>query len=437
MPVLFTKEIKNKDEKYIDLDGAGIIYPYVASKNWNSVYRLEARLKLNVSLTYLEDAVKKMKEKYPYFFSRLCKFGNKYVLENGYSSNLIFKNAPLCKPFDIKGEETLIRIVYTQNTIGVEFSHAITDGHGAELFFNELLKEYCNIAFSRYSYDYPKVEELPINQSLNNINDIYNDIYALGGENVSRFLSKAYQLETKRKTKLTSKSINVFSSALKTAAHKYGLSITQYLCAVELATILKCENVKNKSVRISIPVDIRKYFDFNSSRNASLYFLAEVKPNEAKDFKALAKSVKAQFEKELTRENMQNLAYSNVKCAKMKAYNLLPIALKKAALNIGYTTFGENQFTSTITNLGIIALDSTVKNIVSSAYYILGEEKTKPLNLAVTSYENETKIIISSTVDSTEFIRTMCEMLFSDGIVSEIENLNSTVKFGKNYDAVS
>lgn len=48
MPVFFTKEIKDKNEKYTDLDGAGIIYPYVANKDWNSVYRVEARLKATV-----------------------------------------------------------------------------------------------------------------------------------------------------------------------------------------------------------------------------------------------------------------------------------------------------------------------------------------------------------------------------------------------------
>lgn len=437
MPALFTKEIKDKNQKYISLDGAGIIYPYVADKNWNSVYRIEARLKLNVNLTYLEQAVKIMKSKYPYFFSRICVVGNKYVLKNAYSSNIIFKNAPICKPFDIKGEETLLRIVYTYNTIGIEFFHGITDGHGAEMFFNEFLKEYCNAIFSRYSYDCTKREELNVNEYLNVTSDIYNEIYKLGGKNVNRFFGKAYQLEHKNKTDLTVKSINVHSSSLKTAAHKYALSVTQYLCAVEIASILKCEIVKNKAVRISVPVDIRKYFDFNTPRNASLYFLVEIKGEDDKKFKAIAKSVKAQFRNELTKKNMQNLAYSNVKCAKMKALNMLPLTLKKSALKIGYTVFGENQFTSTVTNLGIISLDYEVKNIVSSVYYVLGEEKTKPLNIAVSTYENETKIIVSSTVDSSKFIHAMCEILLADSVVSEVESLNKTEKIGDSFEAVS
>ncbi len=437
MPVFFTKELKNENEKYIDLDGAGIIYPYVANKNWNSVYRVEAKLKINIDFLALENAVKKMKEKYPYFFSRVSKHGKKYVLKPAYSSNIIYKNAPMCKPFDLKGKETLLRVVYTQNTIGIELFHGITDGHGASIFLSELLKEYCNIIFSKYSYDYPIINKIKTNEHLLKTDDIYNHIYNLGGKEVSRFLSASYQFDTSDTTKLLTKSINMSSYALKDAAHKYGVSVSMYLCAVQIYTIFKCEKVKDKVIRISIPVDIRKYFEFESIRNASLYFLVEIKPSNITDFKSIVNTVKEQFNKNLTKENMQNLAFSNVKCAKMKAYNILPIKLKKFALNIGYTTFGENQFTSTLTNLGLAKLDESVKNIVSSVYYILGEEKTKPLNLSVSTYENETKIVVSSTIDSTKFIHTMCEILLCDNIECSVENLGKSIKIAEIFNAAS
>ncbi len=437
MPAVFTKEIKNKNEEYTDFDGAGIIYPYVANKKWNNVYRVEARLKMDVDFNNLEDAVKIMKKKYPYFFSRVSVYGKKYVLKCGYSSNIIFKNAPLCKPFDIKEEETLLRVVYTQRTIGVEFFHGITDGHGAQMFFEELLKEYLNIMYSRCNYDSPRFNKLPTNENLLRLNDIYTDIYNLGGKSVSRFLSKAYQFSGKNSGDLSSVSINAYSSSIKSAAHKYGVSVSEYLCAVQIAAILKTEKVKNKTLRISVPVDLRRHFDIASTRNASLYILVKIKPNEIRDFKTLLQTVKMQFEQSLTKENMQNLAYSNVKCAKMKAYNILPIPIKKVVLNIGYTTFGENQFTSTLTNLGIVNLNPNVKNAVSSIYYILGKEKTKPLNLTVTTYNNELRIIVSSTFDSKPFVDSMCEILLADGVITELENLNCTADFNKPNKSVS
>ena len=437
MPLFFTKEIKSKNNKYIDLDGAGIIYPYVANKEWNSVYRIEAQIKTAVDFLALESAAKEMKRKYPYFFSVISKYKNKYVLKKGYTSNIVFKDTRLCKPFDIFNGEPLMRILYTQNTISAEFFHGLTDGHGAQIFFNELLKEYCNIVFSKYSYDYPKVEVMPKCKEMLKTDDIYSCIYGQGGKSVSRFMSKAYQFDRDEESVLNSVDITVSSAALKTAAHKYGASITQYLCAVELAAIIKTQKIKDKTVRISVPVDIRKYFDFASIRNASLYFLVEIKPNETKDFNALIASVKEQFEKNLTKENMQNLAYSNVKCAKMKAFNILPVNLKKAVLNIGYTSFGENQFTSTLTNLGIVKPDIKVQNLVSNIYFVLGKEKTKPLNLTVTTYNERVNIVVSSVIKCDNFIQTVRDILAGDGIASARENLTAPIKINTEYNAES
>lgn len=140
MPVLFTKPLRDKNEKYIEPDGAGIIYPYVANKYWNSVYRVEAKLKLRVDIAALESAVKEMKNKYPYFFSCVGIHGKKYVLKSGCLGGVLVENAEMCRPFDLKNRDTLLRVVYTLDTIGVEFFHGITDGHGAQLFLDELLK---------------------------------------------------------------------------------------------------------------------------------------------------------------------------------------------------------------------------------------------------------------------------------------------------------
>lgn len=97
---------------------------------------------------------------------------------------------------------------------------------------------------------------LPVNERLNKIDDIYNEAYTLGGKSVSRFLSKAYQFKSKENTELSTECISVFAEPLKAAAHKYGATVTEYLCAVQLVAIIKSENVKSKTVRISIPVDI-------------------------------------------------------------------------------------------------------------------------------------------------------------------------------------
>lgn len=43
---------------FIELDKAGIIYPYVAKKDWNSVYRIEAKLSSPLDFFSLRKAAK-------------------------------------------------------------------------------------------------------------------------------------------------------------------------------------------------------------------------------------------------------------------------------------------------------------------------------------------------------------------------------------------
>lgn len=134
------------------------------------------------------------------------------------------------------------------------------------------------------------------------------------------------------------------------------------------------------------------------------------------------KSVKEQFEKELTEEKMKNLAFTNVKTAKLKAFQMLPIPLKKFVLNIGYTAFGEDQFTSTLTNTGVIDLNDNLKSIVSDAYFVLGKQKTKPINIALSTYNSTAKLMVSSVYENETFTETLCELMNVLGISSSEED---------------
>lgn len=435
MPALFTKEIKNKDEEYLDLDSAGIIYPYVANKEWNSSYRIKARLKTQVDLTALKAAVETMKKRYPYFFMRLDIQSKKYVLKKGYNCDTVFKDDGLCKPFLLDGYEPLLRILYGENTISTEFFHALTDGHGALMFVGELLEEYSKEVLKNRRIPFTGEKGEALHPELNNTTDIYKELYKLGGKSVSRFLTYAYQFKDGNGKTLTAKSLEVSASELKAAAKKYSVSISVYLCALQTAAIFDTQAVGGKPVRISVPVDLRKYFDTASCRNAALYFLTSAKKNSFTHFSELVKRTEAQFSENLQKEKLRNLAYTNVKTAKFKLFEMLPILLKKLVLNIGFTAFGENQFTSTLTNLGVISLGNNARMLVDDISFILGRQKTKPLNLSVATYNGKTEITVSSTVNSENFVSALRARLAYDGVSSALrsEEVNKeTVKTGLN-----
>ncbi len=392
-------------------DSAGIIYPYVAEDDWCSVYRIESKLIKPLDLPALKSAVREMRKEYPYYFSKIARYKRQFVLIPGGDKNVMDENIyPLCRPFDIENEP-LTRIIYDSETVAVEMFHVLTDGRGGLNFFKELMKKYSRISNGGKVADFN-----PEHFITGKYNDIYREMTLAGGRSVSRIAGKAYQFKKQPETGLEVFCIDADVSSLKSAARKRGASVTEYLCALQMKAIFDSEKTGNKPVKISVPVDIRKFAFTQTDRNGSLYTLIGAKKKDAHDIDSLIQNVKVQFDSTVTRENMLNIAYTNVKQSDMAVFKALPIGLKKFVLNIGYTVFGENQFTSTLTNPGIIDVGAEISDTVSDVYFILGKQKTKPVNIAVSTFNSRVKLMVSSDYRCSSFTNWLMAHLKSDGV---------------------
>lgn len=423
MPAIFTKPYRNKEQSGYAPDGAGILYPYAADPEWNSVFRAEVRLRQAVDPNALRRAVQAMEQKYPYFFTHLAVQGRHYVFAPGCLGARIFPDTALCAPFDLQSWCAPVRILYTTYSLAVEFFHGITDGHGGALFVQALLQEYAHSALGTGSYDAPGPTVLPIDPRLRNTEDAYAILAKSGGHPVSRQISTAYQLPKTPKQPLRALCLDCPESLLVQTAHRYGVTVSVYLAAVQLAAILDTQPVRNRVVRLSVPVDLRRYFSVQSCRNASSYFLVAVRPAEITGFDRLVQTVKQQFQRELDKEKLRNTVYTNVKTAQMPAFRMLPLGLKKLAVQIGMAHFGENQFTATLTNLGRLELAGNARTLVADGCFILGEEKTKPFNLAVTTYGDCTHLVASGTCDPAPLLQAIAARLLADRVPGRITDV--------------
>lgn len=426
MPIIYKREIKTTNllkDRTFPLDGAGIIYPYAAKKDWTNEYRVEARTAEAVQPHALKKAAEEMHTLFPYFFSRIVKVGSEYRMKLCNSYDIVAPDSGLCKPFDIDGVKPLIRILYTERTIALELFHSVTDGHGANAFFTEFLLKYKKYAYGKY----PSVYVGSRNEALAGTDDLYEKIYQSGGRQVSRIMPSALRWGRGREVfPLSVGSVCAETSALVECAHMRGVTLTELMCAVHIYALMQSSEKKGK-IKISVPVDIRRFFGEETMRNASLYILVECDAKKFSGFDNLLLSVKEQFDAQLTRENMQNLAYTNVKTAKLKIFRLLPLPLKKACLQIGYSRFGENQFTSTLTNLGKISLPPELDGMIESVSFILCENRINPLNASLSSFDGITRLTVSSTVQYDDFISAALEILCNLGIPAVKETRTSAV----------
>lgn len=359
-----------------------------------------------------------MIKEHPYYFSKIAEYKNNYVLVPTKSTSVIYKNdQALCRPFNITNEP-LTRIIYGSNVIAAELFHTLADGRGGLAFFKELLKKY-----TRYKNG-GKVTDITRNSFLSsNLTDIYERMTLAGGKSESRIMTHAYQLKKTDTPSIDTVCIDTDMQRLKEAAKRRNATVSQYLCALQLKTIFDSENTGNKTVRLSVPVDIRKFVGGDTDRNGSLYALISAKKKDAKSIDTLIATVKKQFATEITAEKMRNLAYANVQQGNLKIFRMLPVALKKKILNFGYTFLGEDQFTSTFTNPGVIELNTELSGEVDDIYFVLGRQKTKPINIAVTTYKNSAKLMVTSDYRCNRFISLITSYLRTDGVPVTIERI--------------
>lgn len=200
-------------------------------------------------------------------------------------------------------------------------------------------------------------------------------------------MTSAYQLGRKLPVPTGFRVLDIPCAKLLSAAHSYGVTAAVLLCAMQIKAITDSRDNIRGRIRISVPVDLRRVFPLSSYRNSSLYFLVSVKAKETADFLQL-----------------QNAAYTNVSNAKLKVFDLLPLPLKKFVLSIGYTRFGEKQFTATMTDIGVIRLEDELRPMVNDIFFVLGRQKTKPVNIAASTYGNSAKLVVTYDIECNDFI---------------------------------
>lgn len=411
-------------ENTIALDGVGIIYPYVATERMINNYRIHSSVEGEVSVPALKKAVEEMFEAYPYFFSHLVKVGKEYRLAPSDSCDIVTPDNGLCKPFDKYGDKPLIRILYSENNIEFEMHHCLAGGTGSREFFIELLKRYKNNLNKETIESYN--ESVSENEFLKKNIDFYKEVYKLGGKSVGRPFITALRLgKGEERIPLHYNILTADPSALSKAAKSYGVTVTVFLCALQIRAIMAAYPEQKRVIRISVPVEIMKFFEsdgIESSRNSSLYFYVEHSPKSNMSFEELLESVTKQFKENLTKEKMQNLAYTNVKDANSLIFKIIPVWMKKIVLGVGHRIFGGNLSTSTITNLGIMKMPEELNGFVKEMYFILGEEKVNPLNLTVTSFNGVCRIAVSSSVDSSKFLGAFSKELSEHGVDTQSED---------------
>ena len=415
-------EMRALRENWYKLDNAALIYPAIDRTGWNSVFRLSATLNAPIDTQLLQQALDDCMQRYPFYNVSLRDGLFWHYFQNLTTKPVIELETDYpCRPFIFDKDKQIFRVLYYNSTISFETFHSLADGGGAIQFFNTLLVRYCTLCgvvvdelakYNLNALDLPDPEECE---------DAFNR-YADGGKPSPRGEPKAYAITGAMEPVeiLYAYTGRVDVSQLKTLAKSYNATINEFLSAVYMQVMIQEKHRTSpkdkRPVKLSVPVNLRRMFPSKTMRNFSQFInLCIPVEKENSTLQEIVDIVREQS-KILTKDYVMGIINANVSSEKNFFIRIMPLCIKDFALNLVYSKVGENLFTSTISNLGIISLPPEISECVVSYNALLGSTKLNKINLTVCSYNNVTALTFTTRLQDNRLVRAFFEVLTSLGL---------------------
>lgn len=407
------------------LDNAGKLYPAVATRDWNSIFRLSVVLKQEIDPVLLQRAADHVLPRFPSMDVKLYRGFFWFFLEKNTAPFLVHEDSgQYCTPFQNERDNGyLLRVVHAGRRISVEFFHGITDGGGALVFLKTMLAEYLRLCG----------HEIPFADGVLNPNEKASaaemeDAYLrmhLPTEGHPRSSDKAYHLpgEPLPPPALNITMVTIPVANLLKIARTHGLTATEYLASAMVYTAALLQENENPKrplpVRISIPVNMRQYFETPSLRNFSMFVNPGIQPSSGEHypFERITKELHAFMAMALKPDYLYAGIASNVAAERHPIVRRVPLAIKNFVLRGAFRETGDRVVTTTLTNLGRITAPDELMARVERFELALGHPATSHrTNAALVSTGDEMCLTFTSNIKEDAFARETIAFLRMQGV---------------------
>lgn len=383
--------------RWIRLDNAAKIYPAARRHNWSNVFRLSATLKEDIDVAVMQSALDVTVRRFPFIAARLRRGMFWYYLQQLSSAPKIQPeySYPLARMNSKEARQCAFRVIVYKNRVAVEFFHSLTDGNGGMVFLKTLLAQYLQ---EKYGLSIPAEQgvlgrlEEPSGAEMEDSFQKY-----AGAVTTSRKDSDAWRFwgTPERGNRLNVTCFKMDVKELLEKAHEYGVTMTVFLSAALMQTLLELQEEKEpdvrhrKPIKLQIPVNLRPLFPSKSLRNFALYTTPEIEPRLGHyTFREICDVVTHKFGMEVNAKQMSKLIATNVNAEKIMAVRLLPLPVKNLAMKMVFNAVGERKSCMSLSNLGQVRMPEEMEEYVQRLDFILGVQATAPYNCGVVSYKD-------------------------------------------------
>ena len=406
---------------WIKLDNAALIYPATLNRKLAAMFRLSVTLTENIDTVVLKEALKNIMKRFPTFGYTLkqgffwCYFNkiNKLPAIDNDAQNPMIRNN-----FD---GNFLFRIRVYKNRLAVEYFHALTDGTGALTFIMSLTGEYLRIKYGIKI----KYSNLILNPNDQPTKEEMADSFLKYARKASNFEheKRAYHIKGKKEK---ANIINIITGKIdinevKKLAKKYNATITEFLASMILFSIRQMAKTK-KQIKVSIPINLRNIYETNTLRNFSSYINVGI--DGAKDYtlNEIIKEVKSQLQIMKEEKRINAKISANVNLMKNQLIRRIPMFIKKPLMSIIEYIVGDGYISTTLSNLGLVDIPTSMQKYISDMNFILGKSRGKSGSVTAIGCKSNIYITFSRKIKESEFERIFFTNLANMGLDIEIES---------------
>ena len=416
----------SKEIRWDKLDNTAHLFPVIAGERMSNVYRISVTLKEPVDPELLQQALDIVLPKFDGFNLRLRRgvFWH-YFEENGTPAPRVKEetNFPCRYIRPNRNNSYLFRVTYYQYRINLEVFHVLTDGMGGFNFARELTYQYLRL---RHPEILEHTEDALSSETTLNREDSF----------VKNFKKKAQKkYKTQRAYRIKGEHLHngefgvmhgyIPVAELKALAKKYGVSINEYLVSAYIWSIYTeyLHRMPSKDpIRVAVPVNLRPYFNSNTTKNFFVMVSAEFHPiKDRYTFEEILDSVRESLKSQVTPEHLEEIFSYNVSNQKRWYLKIVPLPLKGLAMRHVYSRSALAN-TTTITNVGVIDVADAYKPYIDQFHAFLAISKGQHIKGTVLSYNGTLVFTFSYDLVDPSLQRGFFRKLAEDGLHVEIES---------------
>jgi hypothetical protein len=402
------------------LDDAAKIYPLSMKPGQMAVFRLAVNLKAPVIPPLLQMALNFTIKRFPSFATTVKKGFFWHYLDTAKRRFTVCEETDVpCQPLDISHSVSqTFRVLWYEKRISVEFFHILTDGTGGMAFLKALVAEYLRLTGVVCAEEgILDRNELPCLEETANEFSRAEHTPKSGG-----FVDAAATQMSGRLSRIKPCQILHFrmdAALLKQAAARRNATVTAYMLSHLFLAGRAATDELSGTINIQVPVNMRKFYPSRTVRNFALYCGIRLPITEITDEPALLENITSQLHQKASRASMDEMMNSTQHL--IRALRYIPLALKTPVARVVYGFLGDQIFSNTLSNLGVVTMPEAYAACIESVDFVLGTAITNRASCSMVTFGNVATLTVAKQTTDPSFEEALYRLLREDGIDVEAE----------------